>query len=86
MVTLHNIYEDAGQTIPHCHIHIIPRYKAMLKMREVELWVLPSKKSIDWLVAILIELLYRTTTSVAFILKKKLLNHNLKKIYFRIKS
>jgi diadenosine tetraphosphate (Ap4A) HIT family hydrolase len=22
-----NINEDAGQTIPHCHIHIIPRYK-----------------------------------------------------------
>lgn len=22
-----NIGEDAGQTIPHCHIHVIPRYK-----------------------------------------------------------
>ncbi len=26
-----NINEDAGQTIPHCHIHVIPRYKGDVK-------------------------------------------------------
>jgi diadenosine tetraphosphate (Ap4A) HIT family hydrolase len=31
-----NINEDAGQTILHCHIHIIPRYKMMPKIREVK--------------------------------------------------
>jgi diadenosine tetraphosphate (Ap4A) HIT family hydrolase len=40
-----NINEDAGQTIWHCHIHIIPRYKGDVeKPRGGIRGVIPSKK------------------------------------------
>jgi diadenosine tetraphosphate (Ap4A) HIT family hydrolase len=40
-----NINEDAGQTIPHCHIHVIPRYKGDVeKPRGGVRGVIPSKK------------------------------------------
>lgn len=41
-----NINEDAGQTIPHCHIHIIPRYKGdVVEPRGGVRGVIPDKKS-----------------------------------------
>jgi diadenosine tetraphosphate (Ap4A) HIT family hydrolase len=40
-----NINEDAGQTIPHCHIHIIPRYKGdVSEPRGGVRGVIPEKK------------------------------------------
>jgi diadenosine tetraphosphate (Ap4A) HIT family hydrolase len=40
-----NINQEAGQTIPHCHIHIIPRYKGDVeKPRGGVRGVIPSKK------------------------------------------
>lgn len=40
-----NINEDAGQTIPHCHIHVIPRYKGDVKNPRGGIrGVIPSKK------------------------------------------
>jgi diadenosine tetraphosphate (Ap4A) HIT family hydrolase len=40
-----NINEDAGQTIPHCHIHIIPRYKGDVENPRGGIrGVIPSKK------------------------------------------
>jgi diadenosine tetraphosphate (Ap4A) HIT family hydrolase len=41
-----NINEDAGQTIPHCHIHIIPRYKGdVAKPRGGVRGVIPAMRS-----------------------------------------
>ena len=41
-----NINEDAGQTISHCHIHVIPRYKGdVAEPRGGVRGVIPSKKS-----------------------------------------
>ena len=41
-----NINEDAGQTIPHCHIHVIPRYKGDVEQpRGGVRGVIPSKRS-----------------------------------------
>lgn len=41
-----NINEDAGQTIPHCHIHIIPRYKGdVAEPRGGVRGVIPEKRS-----------------------------------------
>jgi len=40
-----NINQEAGQTIPHCHIHIIPRYKGDVdNPRGGVRGVIPSKK------------------------------------------
>jgi diadenosine tetraphosphate (Ap4A) HIT family hydrolase len=40
-----NINEDAGQTIPHCHIHIIPRYNGDVENPRGGIrGVIPSKK------------------------------------------
>jgi diadenosine tetraphosphate (Ap4A) HIT family hydrolase len=40
-----NINEDAGQTIAHCHIHIIPRYKGDIENPKGGIrGVIPSKK------------------------------------------
>lgn len=40
-----NINEEAGQTVPHCHIHIIPRYKGDVENpRGGVRGVIPSKK------------------------------------------
>jgi diadenosine tetraphosphate (Ap4A) HIT family hydrolase len=40
-----NINEDAGQTIPHCHIHVIPRYKGDVENPRGGIrGVIPSKK------------------------------------------
>ena len=40
-----NINEDAGQTISHCHIHIIPRYKGDVENPRGGIrGVIPSKK------------------------------------------
>ena len=41
-----NINEEAGQTIPHCHIHIIPRYRGdVAQPRGGIRGVIPSKKN-----------------------------------------
>ena len=41
-----NINEDAGQTIAHCHIHIIPRYKGDVEQpRGGVRGVIPSRKN-----------------------------------------
>lgn len=40
-----NINEEAGQTIPHCHIHVIPRYKGDVENPRGGIrGVIPSKK------------------------------------------
>lgn len=40
-----NINEDAGQTISHCHIHVIPRYKGDVKKPRGGIrGVIPNKK------------------------------------------
>lgn len=40
-----NINEDAGQTVPHCHIHIIPRYKGDIENPRGGIrGVIPEKK------------------------------------------
>ncbi|WP_298393721.1 HIT family protein [Flavobacterium sp.] len=40
-----NIKEEAGQTVPHCHIHIIPRYKGDVENPRGGIrGVIPSKK------------------------------------------
>jgi len=41
-----NINQEAGQTIPHCHIHIIPRYKGDAERPRVGVrGVIPEKKN-----------------------------------------
>jgi len=41
-----NISEDAGQTIPHCHIHVIPRYKGdVAEPRGGVRGVIPEKRN-----------------------------------------
>ena len=41
-----NVNEEAGQTIPHVHIHLIPRYKGDVKDPEGGVrGVIPEKKS-----------------------------------------
>lgn len=43
-----NINEDAGQTIAHCHIHVIPRYKGDVEQpRGGVRGVIPSKKNYE---------------------------------------
>lgn len=40
-----NINEDAGQTVPHCHIHVIPRYKGDIENPRGGIrGVIPEKK------------------------------------------
>ena len=54
-----NIGEDAGQTIFHCHIHIIPRRQGdTANPRGGVRGVIPDKQSINYLLTINIESLF----------------------------